>query len=84
MEKWDDILKSDIKFRYQLLDRLIGDCVYYLGFGNRHKKYLWSQSEEEQIEIMKLLWSSFSDADKPEWTTLDEINSYEKQILANM
>jgi len=66
-----DILKQDEKFRYQLLSRLQMDCNYYLGYGNRNIKQLWSQNEKEQIETMKELYNSFTQDQKPEWLTME-------------
>ncbi len=76
-----NILKSDETFRYQLLSRLQGDCNYYLGYGNRSKKALWAENENEQIEVMKELWKSFTDGDKPEWLTWNEILNYESKMI---
>lgn len=78
---YQEILQSDDKFRYQLLSRMKGDCDYYLGYGNRGQKALWAGDEEEQIEVMKLLWNSFANNGKPEWLTWDEILYYESQMI---
>jgi len=69
------------KFNYQLLGRLQSDCKYYLGNGNKQSKFLWAQNEKEQIEKMKSLYASFSDEEKPEWISLDEILSYEADMV---
>lgn len=66
------------RFNYQLLGRLISDCEYYLGNGNRNVKHLWANNEKEQIEKMKELYNSFSDNEKPEWLTYEQILQYEK------
>lgn len=68
-------------FKYMLLDRMKQDCNYYLGNGNRLKKYLWSNDEKEHIENMKALWNSFPDEKKPEWLTMEQIEAYEKEML---
>ena len=70
-----------MEFNYMLLDRLKTDCDYYLGNGNRNKKYLWAGDEKKQIEKMKELYNSFSDDDKPEWITLENIEKYEKEMI---
>ena len=57
------------------------DCEYYLSYGNRLRKYLWADDEEEQIALMKALWHSFSE--KPEWITWDEILEYERRMCPN-
>lgn len=68
-------------FKYMLLDRMKQDCNYYLGNGNRLKKYLWANDEKEHIENMKALWNSFPDEEKPEWLTMEQIETYEKGML---
>lgn len=68
-------------FKYMLLDRMKQDCNYYLGNGNRLKKYLWANDEKEHIENMKALWNSFPDEEKPEWITMEQIEAYEKDML---
>lgn len=68
-------------FKYMLLDRMKQDCNYYLGNGNRLKKYLWANDEKEHIENMKELWNSFPDEEKPEWLTMEQIETYEKEML---
>ena len=75
-----DLLNHDDTFRYQLLDRLRLDCKYYLGYGDRYDKHLWAGSVEKQIEAMKTLWNSFTEENKPEWLTLEEIEQYEKEM----
>lgn len=79
MEDW--ILKSEPKYRYMLLDRERQDCEYYLGNGNRNPKNLCTGNEKLQIEEMKALWNSFSDEDKPEWLTWEDILDFEKKMV---
>lgn len=78
---FSEILAKDTCFRYQLLSRMKADCEYYLGCGNRCRKYLWADDEEEQIALMKALWRSFSE--KPEWLSWDEILEYERKMCPN-
>jgi hypothetical protein len=80
MTNYEEILKYDEKFRYQLLSRLQSDCNYYLGNGNRNGKHLWAENEKEQIEVMKELWKSFDDGEKPEWLTWNDILNYEIKL----
>lgn len=77
----DDIIERDSKFRYQLLARLKSDCEYYLNHGNRNPKSLWAGDEELQIGFMTKLHNSFKDDEKPEWLTIDEINTYSKEMI---
>lgn len=75
------ILNSDKNFRYQLLSRLKMDCDYYLGFGNKSKNHLWDGNEKDQIETMFSLHNSFSESEKPEWLTIEEIKEYESKMI---
>ena len=74
------IVTHDEKYRYMLLDRMRSDCAYFLGNGNRHAKYLWAGNVEDQIADMKMLWSSFKPCEKPEWQTMEDIESLEKRM----
>jgi len=69
------------RFNYMLLDRLRTDCDYYLGYGNRNAKNLWANDEKEQIAKMKDLYNGFTDDEKPEWLTYEQILQYEKSIV---
>ncbi len=72
----DDILQCDKRFRYMFLGRLQSDCEYYINYGCRNPKCLWAGEEELQIELMTAIYNSFSDAEKPEWLTMDKIVEY--------
>lgn len=63
-----------------LLSRLVSDCKYFLGCGNRSENSLWAGSVVEQIAEMKKLWNSV--AEKPEWLTMEQIQEYEAQMTA--
>lgn len=76
------ILNKDENFRCQMLDRFRHDCEYYLGNGNRVASRLWSLDEKEHIQNMRTLYASFSDGDKPEWLTMEQILEYEKQMTS--
>lgn len=68
--------------KYMLLDRMKQDCRYYLGNGGRCDKYLWSENAAEHIENMKALYNSFSDENKPEWLTMEDMEEFEKEMLS--
>lgn len=76
-----DILKSDKRFRYMMLDRLRQDCEYYLGYGGRSVNNLWSEDEKTHIQNMKDIWNSFDENDKPEWLTMEQIEEFEKRMI---
>ena len=69
------------RYKYTLLDRMVMDCLYYLGNGNRNAKYLWSKDETEHIANMKALWNSFPEDEKPEWLSMEEIEKFEKEMI---
>lgn len=78
MDDW--LIRSEPRFRYQLLDRLRQDCNYYFGNGGKNPKNLWAEDELSQIQTMKDIWNSFPVGDKPEWLTWEEILDYEKRM----
>lgn len=73
-------ISKEKRAQYQMLSRLKSDCDYYLGFGYRNPGRLWAGNEKNQIEEMKALWLSFSETEKPEWMTWEQILDYEKQM----
>ena len=79
-DKLNEFIGHDEKFRYQLLSRMQSDCNYFLGHGNRCKKYLWGQDVDAHIAYMKALWLSFPAGKKPEWLSYEEIEVYAKRM----
>lgn len=69
---------NDPKFLYQMLSRLESDCKYFLGNGNGAEKHLWALTVDNQISAMKEIYNKLEE--KPEWLSLEQINSYEKQM----
>lgn len=67
-------------FYYQFLDRLKGDCLYYINTQSL-EKYLYFQNVKEHIREMKKIYSSFAPGDRPEWLTIDDILEFEKKML---
>lgn len=80
---YEQLLASEERCRYQLLSRLQMDCNYYLNYGCRNTERLWAKNEKEQILFMKILWNSFSQEDKPEWLTWEDILEYETKMCVN-
>jgi len=70
--------------RYALLDRMRMDCEYWLGAGNRCNKHLWGGYPDDQIQYMTWLYESFSDAEKPEWMSIDLIKYYNSLMQVNI
>ena len=73
-------LESELKYRYMLLSRMKQDCEYYFGNGNKNPKHLCAGNEVDHIDEMKAIWNSFSEEDKPEWLTWNEIVDYARKM----
>lgn len=73
-QKYLDSLSAERK--YCLLARMREDCEYFLGFGARHEKYLWTGNAKVQIENMLYLYDSIKQ--KPEWLTREQILNYKE------
>lgn len=72
---------TNLEYKYMLLDRLKQDCKYFLGNGNGNAKHsLWAKDIDEQIEKMKEIYNSFSEEEKPDWITLEDIDNFEKRM----
>lgn len=67
-------------YRYRVLDRMKQDCRYYLGNGNRAESVLWGGTVEQHIDYMREIWDSFPIDKKPEWLTMEDINTFERQM----
>ena len=78
------LLNLDNRSKYMFLDRMRSDCNYYLGNGHRQDKYLYGSSVENIITYMKALWNSFTQDEKPEWLTMEQIEAFEKEMKAEV
>lgn len=79
----DDIIATHApsdKYKYMLLDRLRGDCGYYLDGGDRNSKYLWGGSVAAHLEAMRTLYNSFPEDARPEWLTMEQIDQYAAEM----
>jgi len=79
----EDLIDKEKKFRYMMLDRLRSDCDYFLGYGKRYSRSLREKNGKAHIEAMKAIWHSFSEEEKPEWLTWEQIMKYEEEMLKN-
>lgn len=68
------------KFDYMMLDRLRTDCEYFLGNGNGFLGSLYYKDIDQHIEEMKKLYESFSEQEKPEWISLENIENYRQKM----
>jgi len=73
--------ENPYSFEYSMLDRMRSQCDYYLGYGNRNKKHLAYDTEQEHIDTMKRRWNSLPADKKPEWLTWEQILEYEKAMI---
>lgn len=76
MEDWS---RYEPRFRYMMLDRMRQDCDYCIRI-NGDGNCLWAGDKKSQIENMKALWNTFSEEDKPEWLTMDQIEEFARKI----
>lgn len=90
------ILNKDVKFRYQLLDRMSQDISYCRGFIERSEEdktgdeawnffldnHLWGGTEEHFSTMEKLL-KSFEEDEMPEWYSLQKLQT-DKQTLEEL
>lgn len=70
------------EFDYMMLSRLVQDCKYFLGNGNRYVGNLWGDTVDDHITEMKRLYNKFPDDMKPEWLSMEDIENYEKEMKA--
>jgi len=71
---------SSDEFNYQMLGRLQQDNEFFLNAGNGVEKHLWAGNVKDQIKEMKKIWKSLKE--KPEWLSMEDIEAYEKDMLA--
>ncbi len=76
----DEYVKNPRESDYMMLSRLKQDCDYYLGNGNQAIKHLWGNTVQEHIHEMKRIWNSLATDEKPEWLTMQDIESYEGKM----
>ena len=81
LTKYESICEG-AEFNYMLLDRLRTDCEYFLGNGNGYEKHLWAGNVKDQIAKMRELYNKVEE--KPEWISMEDIDNYEKQMLAKL
>ena len=63
--------------KYQLLDRYLTDCKYFLKAGNAHEKHLYFENVERHISEMLKLQNEL----RPEWLTRSDIIDYGRKMI---
>lgn len=66
---------------YRMLARYKADCDYFLGNGNGYEGHLYFKSVEEHCSQMQELYDSFSEDEKPEWLSAEDIQKYKAEML---
>jgi hypothetical protein len=64
---------------YAMLSMKESSVKYFLGWGKGHLRHLSGESIETHIQEMKDLWNSL--IEKPEWLSMEQIETYHKQML---
>lgn len=62
------------------LDRLKSDCDYFLGNGNGYLGHLYYKDVDKHIDEMRKIYNSFSEEERPEWISLDDIDNYQEKM----
>lgn len=78
-----DLKDHDASFKRMMLSRMQSDNEYFLGNGNRNERHLWAKNPEEHIGIMKELYNSLPENERPDWLSMKDIENYEKQMIGN-
>lgn len=73
--------KMENKNNYMMLDRLRSDCDYFLGNGNGFLGHLYYKDVNRHIDEMKKIYNSFTEEEKPDWITLEDIDKYQENML---
>lgn len=69
------------EFDYMMLGRYKSDCDYFLGYGDGYEGHLYYKEVNKHCDEMKKLHDSFSDDEKPEWLTAEQIEQYRTDML---
>lgn len=72
--------KEDNKHNYMFLDRLKSDCDYFLGNGNGYLGHLYYKDVDKHIDEMRKIYNSFSEEERPEWISLEDIDHYHEKM----
>lgn len=71
--------EKDYHYESSMLGRLVSDCDYFLGNGNKNEKQLQQLNVKDQIKEMKRLWNLLPDNYRG-GVTMKQINDYESKM----
>lgn len=77
----DKFKRNPKQFQYMMLSRLQGDCKTHFSAFSPSCRIKTKESKDGIIKEMKALWEQFTESEKPEWITLEEILDYERRFL---
>lgn len=77
----EPFVRNKKEFDYMMLDRLRTDCNYFLGNGNGYEGHLYYKDVNKHCDEMSKLYKSFTDDDKPQWITIEQIEQYRKDMI---
>lgn len=72
------IKQLDTEMSFKLLGRLLSDCEYYYGYGNKHNKHLWALHPWSQAEALETCRDRLQNWLMP--FDLNRINLYIKKL----
>lgn len=75
----NSILNLSTELRCDILDCLIQECGLYIRYGY-DPDMLSTGNTARQLFLIKSIWNSLADQDKPEWCSDDLIKEYEKLL----
>lgn len=65
---------------YRMLSRYKSDCDYFLGAGNGYVGHLYFGDVDTHCNEMEKLWNSFTESERPEWISLEQIQDYRTKM----
>lgn len=73
-------IESSYETEYSLLDRLKGDCEYFI-MGGCSEQRMWAKSVEEQLNTMQETYDKLPEGHEPKWLTQHDIERLAEKML---
>jgi hypothetical protein len=77
----EEIIKSEERFKYQMLGRFISDMQYCIN--TKSNRHLWAGTTLKHYNYTIKLFNSFSAIAKPRWTSARKIYRLYQLLLKN-
>lgn len=78
----DQFRRNKKEFEYMMLGRLKSDCNTHLSEDCHPSCRIKDENIDAVIKSMKELWNQFTEDEKPEWLTWDQILDFEKRLTS--